>query len=97
MLINVGRGPVIREADLVAALNEGKLGGAVLDVFEVQPLPADSGLRAHPNVVLTPHLAGTTEDAERAMGVMAVDTVLALIRGERPDNVVNPEIYSQET
>jgi D-3-phosphoglycerate dehydrogenase len=94
VLINVGRGPVIREADLVAALNEGVLGGAVLDVFEVQPLPADSGLRTHPNVVLTPHLAGTTEDAERAMGMMAVDTVLALIRGERPDNVVNPEIYS---
>lgn len=94
VLINVGRGPVIREADLVAALDEGKLGGAVLDVFEVQPLPADSGLRTHPNVVLTPHLAGTTEDAERAMGMMAVDTVLALIRGERPDNVVNPEIYS---
>jgi D-3-phosphoglycerate dehydrogenase len=94
VLINVGRGPVIREADLVAALNEGKLGGAVLDVFEVQPLPADSGLRTHPNVVLTPHLAGTTEDAERTMGMMAVDTVLALIRGERPGNVVNPEIYS---
>jgi D-3-phosphoglycerate dehydrogenase len=94
VLINVGRGPVIREADLVAALNEGGIGGAVLDVFEAQPLPADSGLRTHPNVLLTPHLAGTTEDAERAMGMMAVDTVLALIRDERPDNVVNPEIYS---
>jgi D-3-phosphoglycerate dehydrogenase len=94
VLINVGRGPVIREGDLVSALNDGRIGGAVLDVFEVQPLPADSGLRNHPGVLLTPHLAGITQDAERAMGMMAVDTVLALIRGERPDNIVNKEIYT---
>jgi D-3-phosphoglycerate dehydrogenase len=95
VLINVGRGPVIREEDLVNALNEGRIGGAVLDVFEVQPLPEDSGLRKHPNVLLTPHLAGVTQDAERAMGMLAVETVLALIRGERPDNIVNNEIYSE--
>jgi D-3-phosphoglycerate dehydrogenase len=94
VLINVGRGPVIREDDLVDALNAGKISGAVLDVFEVQPLPANSGLRKHPGVLLTPHLAGITQDAERAMGMMAVDTVLALIRGERPDNIVNKEIYT---
>jgi D-3-phosphoglycerate dehydrogenase len=94
VLINVGRGPVIREDDLVGALNDGRIGGAVLDVFEVQPLPADSGLRNHPGVLLTPHLAGITQDAERAMGMMAVDTVLALIRGERPDNIVNKEIFA---
>lgn len=94
VLINVGRGPVIRETDLAGALNEGRISGAVLDVFEVQPLPADSGLRDHPRVLLTPHLAGITQDAERAMGMMAVDTVLALIRGERPDNIVNKEIYT---
>ena len=93
LLINVGRGPVVREADLVAALDAGLIGGAVLDVFEIQPLPDDSGLRRHPRVILTPHVAGVTDDAERAMGLMAVDTVLALLRGERPLNVVNPEIY----
>lgn len=94
VLINVGRGPVIREDDLVGALNAGTLSGAVLDVFEVQPLPADSGLRQHPGVLLTPHLAGITQDAERAMGMLAVETMLALIQGERPDNIVNKEIYS---
>ncbi len=94
VLINVGRGPVICEGDLVSALNEGTISGAVLDVFEVQPLPMDSGLRSHPKVILTPHLAGMTQDAERAMGLLAVDTMLALVRGERPDNVVNQEIYS---
>jgi D-3-phosphoglycerate dehydrogenase / 2-oxoglutarate reductase len=45
-------------------------------------------------VLLTPHLAGITQDSERAMGIMAVDTMLALIRGERPYNIVNQEIYS---
>jgi D-3-phosphoglycerate dehydrogenase len=95
VLVNVGRGPVIREDDLVAALREGRLGGAVLDVFEVQPLPSGSGLFDHSRVLLTPHLAGITQDAERAMGMMAVDTVLALIRGEHPGNIVNQEIYSE--
>jgi D-3-phosphoglycerate dehydrogenase len=54
----------------------------------------DSPLRDHPRVALTPHLAGMTQDAERAMGLMAVETQLALIRGERPDNVVNSECYA---
>jgi D-3-phosphoglycerate dehydrogenase / 2-oxoglutarate reductase len=94
VLVNVARGAVVCEADLLDALNAGTIGAAVLDVFEVQPLPAGSALRGHPRVLLTPHLAGITQDAERAMGLMAVDTVLALIRGERPDNVVNPEIYN---
>lgn len=94
VLINVGRGPVVCEADLLDALNAGMISAAVLDVFEVQPLQADSGLRTHPRVLLTPHLAGITRDAERAMGMMAVETMLALIRGERPDNIVNPEIYN---
>lgn len=94
VLINVGRGPIVCEDDLASALTAGTISGAVLDVFEVQPLPVDSGLRKHPKVILTPHLAGITQDAERAMGILAVDTMLALVRGERPDNVVNREIYS---
>jgi D-3-phosphoglycerate dehydrogenase len=93
VLINVGRGALVVEDDLVGALSAGILDGAVLDVFEVQPLPADSGLRSHPRVLLTPHIAGMTQDAERAMGMMAVETMLALAHGERPDNVVNKEIY----
>ncbi|MDB6049881.1 MAG: D-3-phosphoglycerate dehydrogenase [Pseudomonas sp.] len=93
VLINVGRGPIIREDDLADALIAGSLAGAVLDVFEVQPLPMSSRLRTHPNVILTPHLAGVTQDSERAMGFMAVDTVLALVAGERPDNTVNREIW----
>jgi len=93
VLINVGRGPVICEDDLASALTAGTISGAVLDVFELEPLPVDSRLRNHPRVLLTPHLAGITQDSERAIGIFAVDTMLALIRGERPDNIVNKEIF----
>ncbi|RTZ41509.1 hydroxyacid dehydrogenase [Candidimonas sp. SYP-B2681] len=94
VLINVARGAVINETDLIQALEAGQLAGAALDVFATQPLPMDSRLRNHPRVLLTPHLAGTTQDAERAMGLMAVETQLALLRGERPENVVNRECYA---
>ncbi|RYF62518.1 MAG: hydroxyacid dehydrogenase [Comamonadaceae bacterium] len=95
VLVNVGRGPVVREDDLATALATGPLAGAVLDVFETQPLPASSALRAHPRVLLTPHLAGITQEAERAMGMLAVDTLAAvLLRGERPPNIVNPEVFA---
>ncbi|MGB3289754.1 MAG: hydroxyacid dehydrogenase [Burkholderiaceae bacterium] len=98
VLVNVARGAVINEPDLIDALEAGQIGGAALDVFTTQPLPMDSPLRKHPRVSLTPHLAGTTQDAELAMGLMAVETQLALIRGERPGNVVNPACYAnQET
>lgn len=93
VLVNVARGAIINEPDLVQALETERIGGAVLDVFATQPLPMDSRLRAHPHVVLTPHLAGMTEDGERAMGLLAVQTQLALIRGERPSNIVNPEYH----
>ena len=94
VLVNVGRGPVVVESELAAALQSGALAGAVLDVFETQPLPVDSALRNHPGVLLTPHLAGLTQEAERAMGLLAVDTLRALLAGERPGNVVNPEVFA---
>lgn len=95
-LVNVARGAVINEPDLVDALAAGHIGGAALDVFTTQPLPMDSPLRDHPRVAVTPHLAGVTQDAELAMGLMAVESQLALIRGERPDNVVNRACYENE-
>lgn len=95
VLVNVGRGPVVVEQALAASLRAGTLAGAVLDVFETQPLPADSPLRGHPRVLLTPHLAGITQEAERAMGVMAVDTLQALLAGRQPANVVNPEVFAR--
>lgn len=95
VLVNVGRGPVLVESDLAAALQAGALAGAVLDVFETQPLPDNSALRRHPGVLLTPHLAGITREAERAMSLLAVDTMRALLAGERPTNIVNPEVFDR--
>jgi len=94
VLINVARGAIVREDDLLLALETGKLGGAVLDVFQTEPLPPDSPLHLHPRVMLTPHLAGVTQDSERALGVAAVDTVLSLLRGDGHVNIVNPS-YSK--
>lgn len=96
VLVNVSRGAVINEADLVDALETGLIGGAALDVFATQPLPMASELRKHPRVALTPHLAGITQDSELAMGMMAVETQMALIRGERPANIVNRECYANK-
>jgi phosphoglycerate dehydrogenase-like enzyme len=57
-VVNVGRGSTVNEADLLAALRAGELGGAALDVFETEPLPPDSGLWDEPSVIITPHAAG---------------------------------------
>lgn len=59
-VINIGRGPLVVEKDLVAALEQGRIAGAALDVFETEPLPADSPLWAMPNVIVSPHMSGDT-------------------------------------
>jgi D-3-phosphoglycerate dehydrogenase len=94
VLINVARGPVVDTAALAAALHKGALAGAALDVFDVQPLPPDAPLLACPNLLLTPHVAGITQTSSRAMSVGAVEEMLRILRGERPRNLVNPEILS---
>ncbi len=63
-LINLGRGPHLVEADLIAALDSGQLSGAALDVFEVEPLPAASPLWGRPEVLITPHVASECDDAK---------------------------------
>jgi D-3-phosphoglycerate dehydrogenase / 2-oxoglutarate reductase len=93
ILINVSRGPVIEVGAVLAALHEGRLGGAALDVHDKQPLTGKEPLFDAPNLLLTPHVAGITATSMRAMSEGAVATVLALLRGERPRNVVNPEVF----
>ena len=94
-LVNSARGAVVDEAALVAALTAGRIGGAALDVFTEQPLARDHPLLALPNVLLTPHAAGLTQEASRAMGEGAAQAVLRLLAGERPEHLVNPEVWDR--
>jgi D-3-phosphoglycerate dehydrogenase len=75
-LVNVARGPVVLEADLIDALKRGQLAGAALDVFEVEPLPLDSELRALPNVVLGAHNASNTREGVVRASNTAVDFLI---------------------
>lgn len=90
-LINVGRGPVIDEAALVDALRTDVISGAMLDVYEHYRLEADNPLRALPNVVLTPHLAGSTRESREYSSRLAAEETLRMLAGEAPLNFVNPE------
>jgi D-3-phosphoglycerate dehydrogenase len=89
LLVNVARGPIVDEEALVEALNSGRLGGAALDVFAMEPLPADSPLLACEQVVLTPHVADMTPEGLDLLNQGVVENVLAFLAG-RPQNVVNP-------
>ena len=86
--INVGRGPVVVEADLVRALQDGTLHGAVLDVFDTEPLPETSPLWAVPGVLITPHVASEASRPARARYVVSV--IKALEAGESVPLTYNP-------
>src|SRR5207248_9312749 len=87
LLINTARGAVVDTADLVRALNAGHLGGAGLDVFDIEPLPADHPLLACEQVVLTPHVADQNPEGMEILNGGVVDNVLAFLAG-RPQNRV---------
>jgi glyoxylate reductase len=88
-LINTSRGAVVDEAALVHALESRKIAGAALDVFENEPF-IHPGLR-RPNVVLAPHIASASIETRTKMACMAAENVVALFKGQRPPNVLNPE------
>jgi phosphoglycerate dehydrogenase-like enzyme len=92
-LINTGRGGLVCEEDLVEALRAGKLAGAGLDVFELEPPRPDNPLLALDNVLVTPHTAGTDSQSLADMALSAAEAVISLSRGEWPaEKVVNPEV-----
>jgi glyoxylate reductase len=89
-LINTSRGPVVDEAALVAALENGKIAGAALDVYENEPLIHPGLKRA--NVVLAPHMASASLETRTKMACMAAENVVARFKGQRPPNMLNPEV-----
>ena len=91
VLINAARGDHLIEADLLAALDAGRLAGAVLDVFSIEPLPADHPLWRHPNVLITPHIASLSNPTTGAARI--VTTLRAVQAGEQPAHVVDPADY----
>jgi phosphoglycerate dehydrogenase-like enzyme len=96
-LINVARGELVDQEALVAALRAGRITGAGLDVFEVEPLPWDDPLIGLDNVILTPHWLASTNDVWRATSQAVAEGMLRAARGEPPDNVVNPEVFDEPT
>lgn len=89
LLINTSRGGVVDEAALVWALQEQRLGGAALDVFEVEPLSVASPLRAMEQVTLTPHYAASSQDSMRHLHGTVTDSVEAILQGYWPPFAIN--------
>ncbi len=95
-LINSSRGPIVEEAALIAALNEGRLAGAGLDVFDAEPLPADHPFRGMDNVTLTPHLGYNTRETLAAFWGDMPEAIAAFAAGA-PIRVANPDVLTKRS
>jgi D-3-phosphoglycerate dehydrogenase / 2-oxoglutarate reductase len=95
VLVNTARGGIVDEAAVAEAIKAKRLGGVGLDVIVEEPLQANHPLAGLPNVILTPHMAGVTEEAMMRMAQNAADDVLRVLRGERPKYPVNPEVLAR--
>jgi D-3-phosphoglycerate dehydrogenase / 2-oxoglutarate reductase len=91
ILVNASRGPVLDTAALVEALQQRRIAGAALDVYDSHPLPPSHPLFACPNLLMTPHIAAITATSFRAMSVGACAEMLRILDGEEPNNLVNPD------
>ncbi|MAG33679.1 MAG: 3-phosphoglycerate dehydrogenase [Deltaproteobacteria bacterium] len=92
-LINMSRGGTIDEEALVAALQEGEIAGAGLDVFDPEPARQDHPLFQMENTVVTPHIGGWVREAMPRLVALTADGMLAVLRGERPNRLANPEVW----
>ena len=88
-IVNCARGEIIVESDLIGALDSGKVAAAGLDVFIVEPLTADHPFRKHPNIILTPHLGASTEEAQEKCGIEVAEVITAYLLTGEVRNAVN--------
>jgi phosphoglycerate dehydrogenase-like enzyme len=88
----MARGGIVDEQALIAALEDGTIARAALDVFAVEPLPADSPLRTLPNLVLTPHMIGHTFEAHHSLELATRDNLDRVLGAREPRFVVNPQV-----
>jgi D-3-phosphoglycerate dehydrogenase len=88
-IVNCARGEIIAEADLIAALETNKVAGAALDVFAVEPLPADHPYRKQANLILTPHLGASTEEAQEKCGIEVAEVIAGYLLTGEVRNAVN--------
>jgi glyoxylate reductase len=95
ILVNAARGPVIDTAALVTALREGEISGAALDVTDPEPIPADHPLLNLPNAIVVPHTASSTIATRDRMAEFSARNLLAVLNGERPPSIVNPEVLER--
>ncbi|MGG1662688.1 hydroxyacid dehydrogenase [Brevibacillus sp. NRS-1366] len=91
-LINTARGGVVNQEDLYEALKNGEIAGAGLDVFEPEPPQPDLPLLSLPNVIVTPHVGGTTVECNYIMATTVAKNVLRVLNGERPEFIGNPDV-----
>jgi glyoxylate reductase len=92
-LINTARGPIVDEKALVQALEQKRIAGAALDVYEKEPT-VEPGLVKLPNVVLTPHIGSAARDTRERIAAIVIENISAVIEGRRPPNLYNPEIFN---
>jgi phosphoglycerate dehydrogenase-like enzyme len=90
-LVNTSSGAAVEDDALVRALEAGQIAGAALDVFEGQPLPMSSPLLSAPNLLLTPHIAGATQQTVERHSIMMVEAIEALLDGRAIPHLVNPD------
>jgi len=94
--LNAARGPIVNEKDLIEALQNGTFAGAGLDVFEQEPPALDNPLLQMENVILAPHSICWTEECFAAMGSLAANSILSVMRGETPFGLLNPEVLESK-
>ena len=88
-VLNCARGGIINETDLLAAIQSGQVAGAALDVYETEPLPKDSPLRALPEIIMTPHLGASTEEAQENVGIEVAELLSDYLLNGAVRNAVN--------